>query len=93
MSLQETDQNLPTTNNTIPDPPSLMPAPVQLPQPTVSVQPAIAGPSTVESDHRISVSVPSSQIDFIKSNRGKPKMVRAGYIYNYHKDRANGYIA
>ena len=94
MSLQETDQNLSTTNNTIPDPQSLMPAPfVQLPQPTVSVQPAIAGPSTVESDHRIPASVPSSQIDFIKSNRGKPKMVHGGYIYNYHKDRANGYIA
>ena len=75
MSLQETDQNLSTTNNIIPDPPSLMPAPfVQLPQPTASVQPAIAGPSTVESDHRIPASVPSSQIDFIKSNRGKPKI-------------------
>ena len=61
MSLQETDQNLSTTNNTIPDPQSLMPAPfVQLPQPTVSAQPAIAGPSTVESDHRIPASVPSS---------------------------------
>ena len=81
MSLQETDQNLPTTNNTIPNPLSLMlPAPfVQLLQPTVSVQPAITGPSTVESDHRIPASVPSSQIGFIKSNRGKPKMVHGGY--------------
>ena len=75
MSLRETDPNLPTTNNAIPDPPSLMPAPfVQLPQPTVSVQPAIAGPSPVESDHCIPASVPSSQIDFIKSNRGKRKI-------------------
>ena len=35
----------------------------------------------------------ASPLEFVTSNRGKPKLVHEGYTYVYHKDRANGNIA
>ena len=36
---------------------------------------------------------PNSASEFVKSKRGKPKLIHAGYTYIYHKYRSNEYIA
>ena len=88
-TFQRTFQHFAAANNTLHGPPPLIPAPsVQVPQPTAP--PAPAPSATAPS---ATAPTPPSQLEFINSTRGKPKLVHGGYIYVYHKDRSNGNIA
>ena len=88
-TFQRTFQHLAAANNTLHGPPPLIPAPsVQVPQPTAPPAPAPSAPAP-----SATAPTPPSQLEFINSTRGKPKLVHGGYIYVYHKDRSNGNIA
>ena len=98
-TFQRTFQHLAAANNTLHGPPPLIPAPsVQVPQPTAPPAPAPSAPAPsapAPSAPAPSATAPTppSQLEFINSTRGKPKLVHGGYIYVYHKDRSNGNIA
>ena len=93
-TFQRTFQHLAAANNTLHGPPPLIPAPsVQVPQPTAPPAPAPDAPAPSAPAPSATAPTPSSQLEFINSTRGKPKLVHGGYIYVYHKDKSNGNIA
>ena len=96
-SFQLTFRHVVDANNVLAEPPPLHPAPSSIP-PTSSCSSSSSGPIPASSSS--SGPTPASYsssgplyLEFIASERGKPKLIHDGYHYTYHQTRNSGHVA
>ena len=93
-SFQLSFQHLLAANNILRGPPPLQAAPsVRVPLLLPAVLPVAPAAPPLPVLHPAPPTNASSRIEFLKSSRGKPKLLHEGYTYTYHKNRSNGNMA
>ena len=91
-SFQLTFRHLVDANNILAEPPPLHPAPSSIP-PTSSCSSVSTPASSSSSGPTPASSSSSGPLEFITSERDKPKLIHDGYHYTYHQTRNSGHVA